>query len=94
MREALTAGRVLRLEYTDAAGTPTARDVEPIAFLGGEEHWYLAGWCRMREAPRGFRLDRIRAVEALDERVPRRPVDLRELDTLGSDLVPLADFGV
>ncbi|WP_405873328.1 helix-turn-helix transcriptional regulator [Streptomyces sp. NBC_00005] len=94
LREALTAGRVLRLEYTDAAGTPTARDVEPIAFLGGEEHWYLAGWCRMREAPRGFRLDRIRAVEALDERVPRRPVDLRELDTLGSDLVPLADFGV
>ncbi|WP_406445835.1 YafY family transcriptional regulator [Streptomyces sp. NBC_01613] len=94
LREALTAGRVLRLEYTDAAGTPTARDVEPIAFLGGEEHWYLAGWCRMRKAPRGFRLDRIRAVEALDERVPRRPVDLRELDTLGSDLVPLAEFGV
>jgi len=91
LREALTAGRVLRLEYTDAAGVPSTREVEPIAFLGGE-HWYLAGWCRLREAPRGFRLDRIRAVEALDDRIPERRVDLTELDTLGSDLVPLPDF--
>ncbi|MCI3270025.1 YafY family protein [Streptomyces cylindrosporus] len=94
LREALTAGRVLRLEYTDAEGTPTTREVEPIAFLGGDEHWYLAGWCRLREAPRGFRLDRIRAVRALEERVPERSVDLAELDTLGSDLVPLGEFGV
>jgi predicted DNA-binding transcriptional regulator YafY len=89
LREALTAGRVLRLEYADAGGAVTARDVEPLAFLGGEEYWYLAAWCRLREAPRGFRLDRIRTVEALDERAPDRPVDLTELDTLGSDLVPL-----
>ena len=93
LREALTAGRVLRLDYTDAEGALTSREVEPVAFLGGDEHWYLAGWCRLREAPRGFRLDRIRAVEALDERVPARSVDLSELDTLGSDLVPLAEFG-
>ncbi|MFF4252220.1 helix-turn-helix transcriptional regulator [Streptomyces sp. NPDC001663] len=94
LREALTAGRVLRLEYADAEGTITARDVEPLAFLGGAEHWYLAAWCRLREAPRGFRLDRIRAVEALAESPPRRPVDLSALDTLGSDLVPLAEFGM
>ncbi|WP_369388912.1 helix-turn-helix transcriptional regulator [Streptomyces sp. CG1] len=89
LREALTAGRVLRLEYTDAEGRLTARDVEPLGFLGGEEHWYLAGWCRLRDAPRGFRLDRIRAATALDERAPRRDVDLAALDTLGSDVVPL-----
>jgi predicted DNA-binding transcriptional regulator YafY len=89
LREALTAGRVLRLEYADAAGAVTARDVEPLAFLGGDEHWYLAAWCRLRRAARGFRLDRIRAVTALDERTPDRAVDLAELDTLSSDLVPL-----
>ncbi|XUL87820.1 helix-turn-helix transcriptional regulator [Streptomyces galilaeus] len=93
LREALTAGRVLRLEYSDREGVLTSREVEPVAFLGGDEHWYLAGWCRLREAPRGFRLDRIRAVAALDERVPARHVDLSELDTLGSDLVPLPEFG-
>ncbi|MET8243191.1 YafY family protein [Streptomyces sp. NPDC005202] len=94
LREALSAGRVLRLEYADAVGALTARDVEPLGFLGGDEHWYLAAWCRLRGAPRGFRLDRIRAVEGLDERVPDRAVDLAELDTLGSDLVPLAELGM
>ncbi|MGN5378513.1 transcriptional regulator [Streptomyces sp. MUSC 14] len=89
LREALTAGRVLRLDYADAAGRRTARDVEPLGFLGGTEHWYLAGWCRLRNAPRGFRLDRVRAATALDERVPHRAVDLTALDTLGSDVVPL-----
>ncbi|WP_433450032.1 helix-turn-helix transcriptional regulator [Streptomyces sp. CA-142005] len=89
LREALTAGRVLRLEYSDAAGRVTARDVEPLGFLGGTEHWYLAAWCRLRDAPRGFRLDRVRAATALDERAPHRTVDLAGLDTLGSDVVPL-----
>ncbi|OIK03617.1 helix-turn-helix transcriptional regulator [Streptomyces monashensis] len=89
LREALTAGRVLRLDYADAAGRRTARDVEPLGFLGGTEHWYLAGWCRLRNAPRGFRLDRVRAATALDERAPHRAVDLTALDTLGSDVVPL-----
>ncbi|GGU77243.1 transcriptional regulator [Streptomyces filipinensis] len=89
LREALTAGRVLRLEYADAAGRITARDVEPLGFLGGTEHWYLAGWCRLRDAARGFRLDRVRTATALDERAPDRAVDLAALDTLGSDVVPL-----
>lgn len=89
LREALTAGRVLRLEYADAAGRVTVRDVEPLGFLGGAGHWYLAGWCRLRRAPRGFRLDRVRSATALDERVPRRDFDLGAIGTLGSDVVPL-----
>ncbi|MER6123764.1 YafY family protein [Streptomyces sp. NPDC001795] len=94
VREALSAGRVLRLEYADAAGTVTGREVEPLVFLGGDEHWYLVAWCRLRAAVRGFRLDRIRAVEALAERSPHRPVDLSELDRLGSDVVPLTELGM
>lgn len=94
LREALSAGRVLRLEYADAQGAVTARDVEPLGFLGGEEHWYLAAWCRLRAAARGFRLDRIRSVAALDEPVPPRPFDLARLDTLGSDLRPLDELGM
>ncbi len=85
---------MLRLEYADAAGAVTAREVEPLAFLGGPEHWYLAAWCRLRRAPRGFRLDRVRAATALDERAPHRPVDLASLDTLGSDVLPLDELGM
>lgn len=94
LREALSAGRVLRLEYADAAGAVTGRDVEPLVFLGGEEHWYLVAWCRLRDGVRGFRLDRIRAVEALNERAPHRAVDLSELDRLGSDVVPVSELGM
>ncbi|MEU7555551.1 YafY family protein [Streptomyces sp. NPDC044571] len=88
VREALSTRRLLRLRYADAQGTTTDRTVEPLGFLGGE-HWYLIGWCRLRAAVRGFRLDRIREAEALAETPPPRPVDLAALDTLGREFVAL-----
>jgi WYL domain len=75
IQRALTRRRVLRLEYGDAAGAVTARDVEPLGFLGADR-WYLIGWCRLRDGVRGFRLDRIRAVQVLGEHAPPREVDL------------------
>jgi predicted DNA-binding transcriptional regulator YafY len=75
VQRALRDRRVLRLEYTDAAGAVTSRAVEPVGFLGAER-WYLVAWCRMRAALRAFRMDRIRAVEVLDEAAELRDVDL------------------
>jgi predicted DNA-binding transcriptional regulator YafY len=75
VQRALHDRRVLRLEYADAAGTVTSRDVEPLGFLGAER-WYLIGWCRLRDGVRGFRLDRVRRVEVLDQVAPVRDVDL------------------
>ncbi|PZA22335.1 hypothetical protein DMO24_05630 [Modestobacter versicolor] len=57
--EALATRRVLALESEDAAGRPTKRHVEPHLLARADDHWYLVGWCRWREAPRWFRLDRI-----------------------------------
>ncbi|MFI6486032.1 helix-turn-helix transcriptional regulator [Streptomyces sp. NPDC050564] len=94
VREALTAGRTLRLEYADVAGAVTGRTVEPLGFLGGDDHWYLLAWCRLRSGVRCFRLDRIREAVVLDERPPRRSIDPGELDTLGWDLVPLGELGM
>ncbi|TDP97496.1 helix-turn-helix transcriptional regulator [Labedaea rhizosphaerae] len=89
VRDAITDGRVLRLGYVDRHGVTSDRDVEPLGFLGGEPHWYLLAWCRTRSAVRGFRLDRIRSAAALEEPVPPREVDLREIDALGRELVGL-----
>ncbi|MGW1888881.1 helix-turn-helix transcriptional regulator [Streptomyces sp. NPDC002004] len=91
VREALAARRVLRLEYADVSGDVTGRDVEPLGFLGGDTHWYLVAWCRLRAAERCFRLDRIRDAAVLDERAPERPLDLGRLDTesFGRYAVPL-----
>ncbi|WP_354642576.1 helix-turn-helix transcriptional regulator [Kitasatospora camelliae] len=93
VQEALAERRVLALHYRDRNGGLTERQVEPLGFLG-ERHWYLIGWCRLRSAVRGFRLDRIREVRALDERAPDRGVDLAELDALGRELVGLDATGV
>lgn len=91
LREALSSHRLLLLRYADAQGEVTDHTVEPLGFLGGED-WYLIGWCRLRSAVRGFRLDRIREARALEETAEPRPVDLSELDTPGRHFVALDEL--
>jgi predicted DNA-binding transcriptional regulator YafY len=78
VEQAVVERRVLRLDYRDRHGQPTvARRVEPLGLVGAERDWYLVGWCRLRDALRVFRLDRIAAVEVTGERSPeRRPAAL------------------
>jgi len=64
---------VLELDYVDRNDQRTARRlVERYGFAGGDEHWYLMAWCRLREGGRSFRLDRIRSAEVMEETVPAR----------------------
>lgn len=76
--DAVAARRVLRLRYADRAGADSVRDVEPLAYLGNPTHWYLVGWCRLRDGLRCFRTDRIVSVHPLAEQVTRelRPEDI------------------
>ena len=53
------------------------RDVEPWALVSTLGNWYVQGYCRLVEAERVFRVDRIRAMEVLDEHFDR-PEDLTE----------------
>lgn len=75
VEHAIVQRRVLRLEYTDKSGTPTERDVEPIAVLGLHPNWYVWGWCRLRNDTRSFRLDRITGAVMLDEVAPDRSIE-------------------
>ncbi|MEU8249970.1 YafY family protein [Nonomuraea sp. NPDC048916] len=76
IEDALQRRRVLRIDYTDAKGALTSRDVEPGVFLGGRGgFWYLVAWCRLRDDVRVFRLDRIAAAVVTAERCPDRPVE-------------------
>ncbi|WP_248958750.1 helix-turn-helix transcriptional regulator [Sphaerisporangium perillae] len=73
IEEALRRRRVLRISYDDRSHVSTERDVEPGMFLGGRgEAWYLAGWCRLREDVRVFRLDRIVSAALTGEPAPAR----------------------
>lgn len=49
----------LRFSYTDAAGEPSSRIVEPYRLVPVARRWYLLAWDRQREDWRTFRLDRI-----------------------------------
>jgi predicted DNA-binding transcriptional regulator YafY len=86
---ALSAGRVLRFRYVDRFGEPTEREIEPLAFVGGAEQWHLVGWCRLRDAYRAFRLDRLIEPAATDEVAPARRLDPAVLDIPRELRVPL-----
>jgi predicted DNA-binding transcriptional regulator YafY len=66
---------VVELEYTDGDGHTTTRAVECHGIYGAGPHWYVIGWCRMRDDRRLFRFDRITELRPTAERAPDRDVD-------------------
>ena len=70
VERALVGQRALRLDYQDKHGGVTqGRLVEPLGLVVGTQHTYLHGWCRLRNGPRAFRLDRIGHVTVTAEPV-------------------------
>jgi predicted DNA-binding transcriptional regulator YafY len=50
----------LRFRYSDHAGSPSARSVEPHRLVNTGRRWYLVAWDSERKDWRTFRVDRIR----------------------------------
>ncbi|MFC7375651.1 MULTISPECIES: helix-turn-helix transcriptional regulator [unclassified Brachybacterium] len=68
IRDVLVRPRVLELEYVShLCGERTQRHVEPLGLITVRGAWILVGWCRLREAVRGFRTDCIARIEKTDE---------------------------
>lgn len=81
VREALAAGRALRLTYwTASRDAVTERVVDPVRLLTVAGRTYLEGWCRLREDVRTFHLGRVQAVVVLDEPASP-PADFPARDT-------------
>jgi len=76
VEDAILEGRVVTLSYVDRRGTVSDRTVEPLAVVGDAPYWYLWGWCRLREAPRAFRVDRIRGAVMHEEVAPDRGLSI------------------
>jgi predicted DNA-binding transcriptional regulator YafY len=72
-QQAITEQRRVFLRYHSYTRDEiTERVVEPRELTFSGEAWYLSGFCHLRQAERGFRLDRIDAWHLLDETfVPR-----------------------
>lgn len=68
LRRAVARKRVVRIQHrSEVHGRTTERLVEPWAVTAVQGAWYLQGYCRSAQAPRDFRVDRIRAVEVTQE---------------------------
>ena len=76
VEQAILEGRVVTFTYVDRDGAASDRTVEPLAVVGDAPRWYLWGWCRLRDAPRAFRIDRIRCAVIHDEIAPDRGLDI------------------
>lgn len=68
LRQAAGEHRVVDLTYTSLGrGQTTRREVEPWSVFASLGNWYLTGYCRLAQAERIFRLDRIRQVDTTEE---------------------------
>ena len=68
--EAVRRQQVVALRYVGGSGEVTERAVEPVALAATGGHWYLLGWCRLREGPRWFRTSRITSAHLTVEPAP------------------------
>lgn len=75
IERAVVGRRVVELVYGDRKGTSTTRTVEAHGLHLTSRAGYLIGWCRLRDAGRAFRLDRIEKAVVSDEVAPERDLD-------------------
>jgi predicted DNA-binding transcriptional regulator YafY len=75
--KAIAGRRLLELDYyKENEDEFTQRTVEPYKLMNGQEGWYVHVFDLEKDAPRSYRLDRIREATVLDERFePREGVE-------------------
>lgn len=72
LRDAIRKEQKIRVSYRDDAGKETERVIWPFVIGFYEQHKTVGAWCELREDFRHFRIDRIVALAATGERMPRR----------------------
>lgn len=67
VKSALQENRLLMFEYVSHHGNKTLRTVEPYQLVLKSSHWYLQGYCYVRNDFRLFRISRMLKLKILDE---------------------------
>jgi proteasome accessory factor C len=67
LRGAADSGHSVEIDYyAYGRDARTRRVVDPDAVYAADGEWYLSAWCHLAEAPRRFRVDRIRGTRVLE----------------------------
>ena len=78
LREAVRVRTTVSIHYyTPNTDAVTERRVDPLDVSLADGHWYLRGWCHLRQDLRSFRVDRIEECSDTGE-VHGRSAELRE----------------
>ncbi|HTG02612.1 MAG TPA: YafY family protein [Bradyrhizobium sp.] len=72
IRLAIRTERKLRIFYVDGRGRDSRRTIWPFALAFFDRVRVVVAWCEIREGFRHFRTDRIRKLQFVDKRYPRR----------------------
>lgn len=67
LKNAILTHKLISFDYYGQNGRMTKRVVEPMQLLFKEYTWYLRAFCRERQAPRLFKLFRMKRVEVSEE---------------------------
>lgn len=79
VEQSLSLHRVLTISYRSGGDEVSRRSIEPVVLAWAERRWYLVAWCRLREAVRWFRVERIeRADVTREEFEPREVTEIGE----------------
>lgn len=81
IEQALLESVAVELRYRDAQERETHRTIEPLGVFSSGRGWYLAAWCRLRQAPRAFKLERI-----LEATLTADPIEQRSMDAVIANL--------
>ncbi len=69
--EAIQERRRFTFSYTTYKNEDSQRQIEPYGIAGWNGHWYVVGYCCLRQGIRMFRLDRMREVQFLRDTFER-----------------------
>ncbi|MFA8433703.1 MAG: effector binding domain-containing protein [Marinifilaceae bacterium] len=78
IQSAITNYQVIRLHYISADKEETQRFIEPFALLHTQSNWNLIAYCRLRNAFRYFRLDRIESLSKTSEKFKPHGITLQQ----------------
>jgi predicted DNA-binding transcriptional regulator YafY len=75
LQHSLSERRVVRMRYHGRTRDEVSqREVEPLRLTYSDGAWYLQAFCRLRQGPREFRLERIETLELLTESFRERRI--------------------
>lgn len=83
IKRGLNENRLLSFDYYGVHGKKSSRQIEPYQLVLKERHWYLQGYCVLREDFRVFKLSRMSALELLETTFERRQFRAKSLDGKG-----------